>query len=85
VEIDVHGIDAMQALWIALEAVYKRLRPFQEKLTWLGDRPDGEILAPIPFMPFDFEMQRHFEDLLERETTAYVQDRVAQRGAKRHE
>ncbi len=83
IEVDVHGVDAMQALWVALNFVHRLLRPFQEQLTWLGDEADGEIGMPLMVFGFDFEMQRRLEEVVEREHTAIVDEKVAKRRAQR--
>jgi hypothetical protein len=76
---DVRGIDEMQALWLALGAVHRLLRLFQAEMTWFGNEPDAQIGTSIVFNPLDFEMQSYFEELPEREMTAYVNRRIAER------
>ncbi len=65
------GIDAMQALQLAMQAIRKALLPHAKRLRWVGSQPGGlGFPMAIPEV-FGVEFSQRLEGLVQRETNRF--------------
>jgi hypothetical protein len=75
------GVDAMQALLIAFEAMQSALRPFRDELAWLGMQGEHGIPLIVPFVPGESaEFHAKIEAVVDREM-----ERFSERYLKKQE
>lgn len=65
------GIDAMQALQLAMQAIRKALLPYAKRLRWVGSQPGGlGFPMAIPEV-FGVKFSQRLEGLVQRETERF--------------
>jgi hypothetical protein len=77
------GVDSFQALFIAIEAVRYRLKPFLERLSWLGNENDDGFPSAMVFRdPLNVRLRQIIE-IAERHHEAdvakFVADKIGER------
>ncbi len=80
------GVDSMQALLIAFEAMRSALRPFASELAWLGMQGEHGIPLIVPFLPGESaEFHAKIEAAVDREAERFSETylKKQQRRARR--
>jgi hypothetical protein len=62
------GIDAMQALQLAMQAIRKALHPYAKRLSWVGSPPGGLGFPMMIPEVFGVKFSQRLEGIVQRET-----------------
>jgi hypothetical protein len=79
------GIDSMQALQLAMQALRKALLPHAKRLRWAGSQPGGVgFPMAIPEI-FGVKFSQQLEGIVQRETNRYGQalERASRKAVRR--
>jgi hypothetical protein len=59
-----HGLDALQALLLAIGAIYGLLEAAPKPLTWKGGEPGDTGIPRLPTMAWGLSLRRHIENII---------------------
>ncbi len=79
---DAYGIDAIQALTLALQAIRQHLDTAKAKYTWLAE-PGNHGFEQTIVTVFGMDHARRMAKLVEHETTQFVRNEVKRRRQRR--
>lgn len=80
---DAYGVDAVQALSLALQAVRQHLDDSSLRYTWLGLDSGNHGIEQTIFTCYGMDFARRMARMIERETTRYVRRHVLVRRQRR--